>query len=363
MPELRPLLLFAAESFVTIPPPAITWLSVDTIFGRLALRGPAWWDTIVSKVFVSSSPRPLLKRVPLTGLAETIRRYRLLSGALSGALVLAEYGVFRWLSQPAGLVLFAFTVGLSFSIIRLQRVTNTVHKQERDAEREKSRESFYRDDETGLPNRQNLIETLGRDISRSIRRSEALTLAIVSISRFDDLRAAWGNDTGPRAVAHVSGTLLRITRNSDFLARLDTDHFAVLLVGCTQEQASIFADRVTLAVTNRPLEATGKMRVPVYVDVEVQTLQYDSSRYRGPLEFLSAAGGDVAPERRPVNIAEASAAKKKATPNATPIRVTASADAPSLRRQLLGADYHQNGKALEFAEAYQSFRSKVRRTG
>jgi len=293
----------------------------------------------------------------------TILRYRLVCGVLLALLVVGEYSVLRWLSQPVGLVLMAFTAALVFSTTRLQRLTNLVRGQQATEAVEKSQEAFYRDDETGLPNRQNLIETLGRDISRSIRRSEELTLAVVSISRIDSLRAAWGADIVPRAISHVSGTLLRITRNSDFLARLDEDHFAVLLVGCTDEQAAIFADRATLAVSNRPIEGAGKMRVPVYVDVEVRALQYDPARYRGPLEFLSAAGGDVAPERRRPTIADAIASPRKLKIVSPPVREKASADAPSLRRQLLGDDYYPGGKAPDFAEAYQSFRGKARRAG
>ena len=96
-------------------------------------------------------------------------------------------------------------------------------------------------------------------------------------------------------MAHVAQTLKRITRTSDMLARVDTDRFSVVLMQCSNEQAKKLAERVELAVSNRAIRIGGRMRgVPVYVTARVSTLQYDPTRVRGPLDFLSRAGGEMA---------------------------------------------------------------------
>lgn len=309
------------------------------------------------------APAPAAQARPID-LADMIRRYRWITGAAFAILVCVEFAVFRAVTMAGGMALMLCTAALAFAVVRSQQLTSVARRRDTQAQLEKSHEAFYRDEETGLPNRQNLIETLGRDISRSVRRGEELTLAVVQVSRLDDLRAAWGTDVGPRVVSHVASTLLRIARNSDFLARIDDDRFACILVGCTGEQATLFAERANLAVTNRPVEANGTMRVPLYAEIEVRALQFDALKFRGPLEFLSAAGGDVAPEKKTMSLAERQTSQtrpKSVAVASTPPR--AAADAQSLRKQLLGENYQPDGKALDFAQAYQSIRDRARRAG
>lgn len=295
-------------------------------------------------------------------LPDMIRRYRRITWAAFAILVCVEFGVFRAVSMTGGMALMLCAAALAFAVVRSQQLTGVARRRETAAQLANSHDAFYRDEETGLPNRQNLIEMLGRDISRSVRRGEELTLAVVQVSRLEDLRAAWGTDVGPRVVSHVAATLLRIARNSDFLARIDDDRFACILVGCTSEQAALFAERANLAVTNRPVEANGTMRVPIYAEIEVHALQFDALQFRGPLEFLSAAGGDVAPEKK---VSLGDRPFSQARPNSVPMASTprAAADAQSLRKQLLGANYQPDGKAIDFAQAYQSVRDKARRAG
>lgn len=203
------------------------------------------------------------------------------------------------------------------------------------------------DAETRLPTRQHLIETLSRDIARSQRYSHSLTLAVVRINQYDELRAAWGAGTAMQAVHHVADTLRRVTRASDFLARLDDGRFAVVLLQCSGPQATLFADRLTLAVSNRPLKSTANVKVPHYVGVEVSALEYDATRYRGPLEFLSLAGGDLVPER------------PRTAPGKNGLTLT---DPRGLREQLV-RDFYPNGEVKDFADAYREARNRNRHAG
>jgi diguanylate cyclase (GGDEF)-like protein len=115
--------------------------------------------------------------------------------------------------------------------------------------------ALYVDSETGLPNRNQLIDQLAREIARAERYQHPLTLAVVEIERMDDIEAGWGTDATTRAIAHVAKTMGRVTRASDFLSRVDAGRFAVALIQCTNEQAKRFAERVELAVRNRPIRA------------------------------------------------------------------------------------------------------------
>ena len=95
--------------------------------------------------------------------------------------------------------------------------------------------------------------------------------------------------------------------------------------------------------------ANTSVKVPLYVSVDVSALQYQTTRFRGPLDFLSAAGGDVAPVvegRRPIGT--------PASPR------NHAADPQTLRRQLV-KDYYPEGKMNDFADAYRTERRSTRR--
>jgi diguanylate cyclase (GGDEF)-like protein len=270
-----------------------------------------------------------------------IRRAVLATGLL---LLISEAAVAIRYSGSTGLILIVSTAGLSAFVYRGIEALNPAS-----AATAEAIAAFF-DEKTGLPGRQQLIDTLSRDIARCERYSHALTLSVVHISQYDELKTAWGNGTADLAVSHVVETLRRITRASDLLCRLDESTFAVILLQCSERQAALFGDRLSLAVSNRPLKSASKAKVPLYVGVDINAVEYDAMRFRGPLDFLSFAGGEVvAPllsQTRRSNIA----------------REAAIADARDLRDQL-GQDYYPGGQMKDFAEAYREARNRNRHAG
>jgi diguanylate cyclase (GGDEF)-like protein len=260
-------------------------------------------------------------------------------------LLIGEAAVAFRYSGPIGLVLMTATAGLG-AFVHAGLETLQGRSRSGDAHTDP-----LIDAKTGLPTRQQLIDTLARDIARCERYSHALTLSVVRVSQFEEIRNSWGDATARLAIDHVSETLKRITRASDFLCRLDDATFAVVLLQCSGRQAALYADRISLAVSNRPLNSASNVKVPLYVGVEVTALEYDSTRFRGPLEFLSVAGGDLstaAPIRR--NILQPGQ------------RAALAADTRSLRQQLV-KDYYPGGEMKDFAEAYREARNRNRHAG
>ncbi|MFN8618293.1 MAG: diguanylate cyclase [Dehalococcoidia bacterium] len=256
-------------------------------------------------------------------------------------LLIAEGGVALRYSGTIGLILMASTAGLSAFVVQGVRALSPSHR-----EASGGRDNAGTDPATGLPTRAQLIDTLSRDIARSERYSHALTLAVVRVSQFEEMRGSWGAGTAKLAIEHVVETLGRITRASDFVARLDESTFAVTLLQCSGRQAGLYADRLVLAVSNRPLKSTSSVKVPLYVGVEVNAVEYDATRFRGPLDFLSVAGGDLVPER----------------PRALPSQRGVTADSRGLRQQLV-KDYYPGGEMKDFADAYKEARNRNRHAG
>jgi diguanylate cyclase (GGDEF)-like protein len=263
--------------------------------------------------------------------------------ALVFCLLLAEAAVTFQYSGATGLIMMAATAGLGAFVYRgLEAIRPRSDRDDAD--------SALVDSQTGLPTRVHLLDSLQRDIARCERYSHAVTLSVIRISQFEDIKTAWGGSTAQAAVDQVAETLKRITRASDFLCRLDESSFAVVLLQCSSRQASLYGDRVSLAVSNRPLKSESNVKVPLYVGVDVSALEYDSARFRGPLEFLSMAGGDLVPGR---SVRSASGAGQ---------RVAGAGDRRGFREELV-RDYYPGGEIKDFADAYREARNRNRHAG
>ncbi len=261
--------------------------------------------------------------------------------ALALVLLIAEAAVAIRFSPATGLVLMASTAGLGTFCYRAVRA---LPLSARGGNAEPTLEA-----PSGLAHRAQLIDTLSRDIARSERYSHPLTLAIIRISQFEEMKASWGAGTARLATAHVVETLARITRASDYIARIDEATFGVILLQCSGRQAELYSDRLSLAVSNRPLKSISQVKVPLYVGVEVNAVEYDSARFRGPLDFLSVAGGDVATERH-------------RAAHGPGQRGGAALDSRALRDSIV-KDYYPEGEMKDFAEAYKEARGRNRNAG
>ncbi len=297
--------------------------------------------------FRSSSSLPSQKRRVET--AEAARFNHRVTMGVTGALLLVEVGVAAFVSPAAGVLLLAGTGALGFLEHRSQRFATVVRERTMEAQAEKQAEALRTDVETGLPNRQLLIEQLSREIARVDRYNHQLTLCITELDQAEHLASLWGVSARDAAILHAGETLKRLARTSDFVARLDDHHFATVLVQCTGEQGKAFAARVGVAIGNRPIQAGRNGRLPVYVQVTSRTLQFDPDRFRGPLDFLSAAGGDVVPSDS-VHVA----ARRRGE--------VSRADAHELRRRLV-KDYYPQGEAQDFATAFRNYLKPNRKAG
>lgn len=239
-------------------------------------------------------------------------------------------------SPAAGATMLAFTGLLGVLEHRGERFASIDRRRAMEAFASQQVLALASDLETGLPNRQSLIDQLTRDIARSERYNEDLTMAVVRIGQFAAI-AARGRDVRNEAIAHVAQTLKRVTRTSDYIARVDESRFAILLVASSEAQAEVFGERAALAVANRPLSAG---HLPVYINCEVDILAYDAGRFRGALDFLSAAGGETE--------LKVSRVRNRAG------GALAGDGGQALRRQLLGANGH-----ADQAERYGHLRKKA----
>ncbi len=140
-----------------------------------------------------------------------------------------------------------FSVGISVFIILsmialIRRYIDEAMQREHDFETLKKTQNelfylAYNDPLTGLPNRKSLLERLGEFIAVADRADNGTKLGflVLDCGGFRDLSDRLGHEVGDWLMGSVAERLKTFKRKSDFLFRLDSDEFAILLTGIRDE--------------------------------------------------------------------------------------------------------------------------------
>jgi diguanylate cyclase (GGDEF)-like protein len=120
------------------------------------------------------------------------------------------------------------------------------------------------DELTGLPNLRCFRARLTEELARTRRYATPLCLVLVDLDHLKAINDGHGHEEGSRALGHVAGTLRRAARETDTVARIGGDEFAVLLPHTDLESAVKFCDRVRSWL--RSAEGPGAAR-PVTVSI------------------------------------------------------------------------------------------------
>ena len=118
---------------------------------------------------------------------------------------------------------------------------------------------------TGLANRRRFRKALGQEVERWRRYQLPCALLLFDIDHMKRVNDTYGHPAGDRVIRFVADVLAEMSRDNDTAARLGGEEFALLLAGAAAEKALAAAERVRLAVAERPLTEVGSVTVSVGV--------------------------------------------------------------------------------------------------
>jgi len=137
---------------------------------------------------------------------------------------------------------------------------------------EESRRQATVDALTGLYNRRAFVEHAKREVARSQRHGDALSLLLLDIDHFKTVNDTYGHAAGDRVLVEVGRLLAETNRVSDVSARWGGEEFVALLSSTHFEGAMCVAERTRVAIESLHVDSDGGDRLGITASIGVATL-------------------------------------------------------------------------------------------
>jgi diguanylate cyclase (GGDEF)-like protein len=106
---------------------------------------------------------------------------------------------------------------------------------------------------TGIYNRRHFLVLADREWVRARRYQRPLSLLMFDIDRFKTVNDRFGHPAGDEVIVHLAALASRCKRDSDVLARVGGEEFALLLPDTPLAKAALLGERLRNAVSRMPL--------------------------------------------------------------------------------------------------------------
>jgi diguanylate cyclase (GGDEF)-like protein/PAS domain S-box-containing protein len=166
---------------------------------------------------------------------------------------------------------FAEQTGLSIANIRL---------------REALRSQSIRDALTGLFNRRYLEETLEREIYRTVRANQALSVTMLDVDHFKSFNDTFGHAAGDAVLHEIGVFLLRNTRADDIACRYGGEEFVLIMPNADAEATRLRIEQIRLGAKELRIAYGGKALGPITISAGIAAIPAHGS---SPKQIMMAA--------------------------------------------------------------------------
>ena len=124
---------------------------------------------------------------------------------------------------------------------------------------------------TDLPGRALLDDRIKFGINTASREKKGLTLMLLDLDEFKKINDSLGHAIGDELIKAMAGRLKAIIRNTDTMAKIGGDEFALVMTGPCQRKDVEFITRKILSTVQRPFQIEGHN---LYISTSVGTAVY-----------------------------------------------------------------------------------------
>lgn len=235
------------------------------------------------------------------------KEVRVLTPLVFPALLLAVVAVAGWIVvelggvgsiEPwAGIIAFCFTaVALGYFLWMLAPIgkhlsqsTNDSAAKVESAETETTARRFL-DDLTGLPARFWFDQSFRTEIARSLRYRRPLSIVIIDVDEFAHINQKHGRASGDYVLLTIADLLRKSVRQTDQLARLADDEFAIVVPETDESGAIHVGEKIRRAIELYPFDEHLEVTVSVGVTAVAGTDTVGSCLERGESAAMTVRG-------------------------------------------------------------------------
>jgi diguanylate cyclase (GGDEF)-like protein len=120
---------------------------------------------------------------------------------------------------------------------------------------------------TGLKNRRRFQEDLRREMARSRRDRTTGALLTLDLDNFKRVNDTLGHPIGDRVIEEIAGVLGGRTRETDVLARIGGDEFAIILPNCDAQEARRVAESIATAIREHVPQPAEVPRITISIGI------------------------------------------------------------------------------------------------
>lgn len=144
------------------------------------------------------------------------------------------------------------------------------------AAKEELRNQANHDYLTGLYNRR-YFQQISRDLIKLAKRETSnLSIIMLDIDKFKMVNDTYGHGAGDQVLKHLAKTLTEHIRNSDILARIGGEEFAVLLLNANQEGAAVIAEKLREAVASQTVSINNGTSISFTISLGVSSVDIEN---------------------------------------------------------------------------------------
>ncbi len=122
---------------------------------------------------------------------------------------------------------------------------------------------------TRVENRRSFHLSIEREIARSIRQQEPLTLMLGDLDHFKSINDNHGHQVGDRVLHVVAQEIVAMLRTTDHVCRYGGEEFALILPNCDRALAIEIAERIRQRVASLHVASDSGIEVPISLSLGV----------------------------------------------------------------------------------------------
>lgn len=142
---------------------------------------------------------------------------------------------------------------------------------------------------TGLYNRRILEERLIDEMNRVRRYHDSLAIFMLDIDHFKVVNDKYGHQAGDEVLRHLSATIRKAIRKTDYAARYGGEEFTIVLPLTSIDEAEDLAERLRIRVAESPINIGEQQPLHITISIGVASASDDVSSWESLMEGADKA--------------------------------------------------------------------------